>query len=298
MGKLDGKVVVITGGASGIGRATVRLFVKEGARVVFGDIEDLMAKRVADEVGINATYIHADVNREEDIKALVDYATEKLGRLDCMFNNAGAGGAQGLIEDVRVEDWDATINLLLRSVFLGIKHAARVMKTQGFGSIINTASIAGIQTGFGHHAYSPSKAAIIHLTRTTAVELGTSGVRVNCICPGGIATAIFGRGLGMSAEEADHAAELLKPIFTNLQPVKRAGISEDIAQAALWLASDDTGFVSGHALVVDGGLTGGREWVGKDPGSSPLITAIIQAFAPYIRNRESASEGTKRDNKS
>jgi NAD(P)-dependent dehydrogenase (short-subunit alcohol dehydrogenase family) len=108
MGKLDGKVAVITGGASGIGRATVRLFVKEGARVVFGDIEDGMARRVADEVGVNATYIHADVNREADIKALVDYAAEKMGRLDCIFNNAGAGGAGGLIEDVPVEDWDAT----------------------------------------------------------------------------------------------------------------------------------------------------------------------------------------------
>jgi NAD(P)-dependent dehydrogenase (short-subunit alcohol dehydrogenase family) len=287
MGKLDDKVVVITGGASGIGRATVRLFVKEGAQVVFGDIEDRMAKRVADEVGTNATYLHADVNREEDIKALVDYATEKLGRLDCMFNNAGAGGAQGLIEDVRVEDWDMTINLLLRSVFLGIKHAARVMKTQGFGSIINTASVAGIQTGFGHHAYSSCKAAIIHLTRTTAVELGASGVRVNCICPGGIATAIFGRGFGLSAEDADNAAELLKPVFTKLQPIKRAGLPEDIAQAALWLASDDAGFVSGHALVIDGGLTGGREWIGKDPELSPMMAALMQAFASYIR------QGTK-----
>lgn len=285
MGKLDGKVAVITGGASGIGRATVRLFVKEGARVVFGDIEDRMAKRVVDEVGTNATYLHADVNREEDIKALVDYTNEKLGRLDCMFNNAGAGGAQGLIEDVRTEDWDATINLLLRSVFLGIKHAARVMKKQGFGSIISTASVAGIQTGFGHHAYSSCKAAIIHLTRTTAVELGVSGVRVNCICPGGIATAIFGRGFGMSAEDADNAAELLKPIFATLQPVKRSGLAEDIAQAALWLAGEDASFVSGHALVVDGGLTCGREWVREDPESSPLLAGMIQAFRPYIQQR-------------
>jgi NAD(P)-dependent dehydrogenase (short-subunit alcohol dehydrogenase family) len=283
MGKLDGKVAVITGGASGIGRATVRLFAKEGARVVFGDIEDGMARRVADEVGVNATYIHADVNREADIKALVDYAAEKMGRMDCIFNNAGAGGAGGLIEDVAVEDWDATINLLLRSVFLGIKHAVRVMKPQGSGSIISTASVAGIQTGFGHHAYSACKAAIIHLTRTAAVELGASGIRVNCICPGGIATAIFGRGLGLSAEDADKAAELLKPVFADLQPIKRAGLPEDIAQAALWLASDDASFVSGHALVVDGALTGGREWIGKDPESSPLVAALMRAFAPYIQ---------------
>lgn len=283
MGKLDGNVAVITGGASGIGRATVRLFVKEGARVVFGDIEDAMARRVADEVGVNATYIHADVNNEADIKALVDYAVEKIGRLDCMVNNAGSGGASGLIEDVSVEDWDATINLLLRSVFLGIKHAVRVMKPQGSGSIISTASVAGIQTGFGHHAYSTCKAAIMHLTRTTAVELGASGIRVNCICPGGIATAIFGRGLGLSAEEADKFAEFLKPVFANNQPIKRSGLPEDIAEAALWLASNDASFVSGHALVVDGGLTGGREWMGEDPESSPLGAAFMQAFAEYIQ---------------
>jgi NAD(P)-dependent dehydrogenase (short-subunit alcohol dehydrogenase family) len=157
------------------------------------------------------------------------------------------------------------------------------MKPQGSGSIISTASVAGIQTGFGHHAYSACKAAIIHLTRTAAVELGASGVRVNCICPGGIATAIFGRGLGLSAEDADNAAELLKPVFANLQPIKRSGLPEDVAQAALWLASDDASFVSGHALVVDGGLTGGREWIGKDPESSPMVAALMRAFAPYIQ---------------
>lgn len=281
MGKLDGKVAVITGGASGIGRSTVRLFVKEGARVVFGDIEDAMAKRVAKEVGRNATYIHADVNREEDIKALVDYAIEKTGRLDCIVNNAGAGGASGLIENISAEDWDATINLLLRSVFLGIKQAVRVMKPQGSGSIISTASVAGIQTGFGNHAYSACKAAIIHLTRSTAVELGASGIRVNCICPGGIATGIFGRGLGLSAEEADKFAEFLKPVFAKLQPIKRSGLPEDIADAALWLASDNASFVSGHALVVDGGLTGGREWISEDPESSPLGAAFMQAFTQY-----------------
>jgi len=283
MGKLDSKVAVITGGASGIGRSTVRLFIKEGARVVFGDIEDSMARRVADEVGANATYIHADVNCEADIKALIDYAVEKIGRLDCIVNNAGSGGASGLIEDVSVEDWDATINLLLRSVFLGIKHAVRVMKPQGSGSIISTASVAGIQTGFGHHAYSACKAAIIHLTRTAAVELGASGIRVNCICPGGIATAIFGRGLGLSTEEADRFAEFLKPVFANIQPIKRSGLPEDVAEAALWLASDDSSFVSGHALVVDGGLTGGREWIAGDPESSPLGAAFIQAFTQYMQ---------------
>ena len=283
MGKLDGKVAVITGGASGIGRATVRLFVQEGARVVFGDIEDAMAQRVAEEVGPNATFLHADVTREEDIKMLVDHAEQKLGRLDCIFNNAGSGGASGLIEEIPVEDWDTTINLLLRSVFLGIKYAAPVMKRQGSGSIISTASVAGLQTGFGAHPYSTCKAAIVHLTHSVAMELGISGVRVNCICPGGIATGIFGRGIGLSAEDADRMAESLKPVFADLQPIKRSGLPEDIAQAALWLASNDSSFVNGHALVVDGGLTGGRQWAGDDPEASPLMAAIMQAFEQQVQ---------------
>ena len=278
MGKPDGKVAIITGGASGIGRATVRLFVQEGARVIFGDIEDAMAQRVAEEVGSNATYLHADVTQEEDIKMLVDHAEHELGRLDCIFNNAGSGGVSGPIEEIPTGDWDMTINLLLRSVFLGIKYAAPVMKRQGSGSIISTASVAGLQTGYGAHPYSTCKAAIIHLTRTVAMELGISGVRVNCICPGGIATGIFGRGIGLSAEDADRLAEFLKPVFADLQPIKRSGLPEDIAHAALWLASDESSFVNGHAMIVDGGLTGGRQWAGEDPETSPLMTAIMQAL--------------------
>ncbi len=155
-----------------------------------------------------------------------------------------------------------------------MKFAAPVMVKQGSGSIISTASVAGIQTGFGGHAYSAAKAAIIHLTRSVAMELGISGVRVNCICPGGIATAIFGRGMGLSADDADQFSELMKLAMANVQPIKRAGIPEDIARAALWLASDDSSFVNGHALVVDGGLTGGHQWV-TDPSDSPLLGAVV-----------------------
>jgi len=154
-----------------------------------------------------------------------------------------------------------------------MKHAAPVMKRQGCGSIISTASVAGLRTGFAPHTYSAAKAAIIHLTRTVAMELGESGIRVNCICPGGIATPIFGRTAGLSLEDAEQMAEMLKTSFTNLQPIKRAGLPEDIAQAALWLASDDSSFVNGHALVVDGGVIGGRLWAeslfsGRQPESA------------------------------
>ncbi len=274
MGKLDGKVAIITGAASGIGRETGRLFAEEGARVIISDIEDERGEKLAAELGDTVTFLHADVSREADVRGLVNHATDTLGRLDCIFNNAGIPGAGGPVADIPVDGWDATVGVHLRGVFLGMKFAAPVMVKQGSGSIISTASVAGIQTGFGGHAYSASKAAIIHLTRSVAMELGISGVRVNCICPGGIATAIFGRGMGLSADDADQFSELMKPMMANAQPIKRAGIPEDIARAALWLASDDSTFVNGHALVVDGGLTGGHQWGAADPSVSPLWQTI------------------------
>jgi NAD(P)-dependent dehydrogenase (short-subunit alcohol dehydrogenase family) len=141
-----------------------------------------------------------------------------------------------------------------------MKHAAPIMKKQKSGSIISTASVAGLRTGMGPHIYSAAKAAIIHLTHCVAMELGEYNVRVNTVCPGGIATAIFGRGLGLSQDKAERLAELAKVYLCNLQPIKRAGVPEDVAKAVLWLASDDSTFVNGHALVVDGGFIGGRKW--------------------------------------
>lgn len=258
MGKLDGKVAVITGGSSGIGKASVKLFVQEGAQVVFGDILDDKGKALAEELEPNAIYIHANVRNESDIKAAIDLAVEKFGRLDCMFNNAGFGGVGGKIEETLTDALDVTIEVIFRSVVLGMKHAAPIMKSQGSGSIISTASVAGLMTGMGPHIYSALKAAIIHLTRTVAMELGGNGVRVNCICPGAIPTAIFGSGFGLPQDKAERLAELLKIPFADMQPLKRSALPEDIAKAAVWLASDDSSFVTGHALVVDGGLVGGK----------------------------------------
>jgi NAD(P)-dependent dehydrogenase (short-subunit alcohol dehydrogenase family) len=177
-----------------------------------------------------------------------------------MFNNAGIPGFSGPIEETPLEAFEQILAVHLCGVFLGIKHAAPVMKRQGSGSIINTASVAGLGTGYGSHAYSTAKAAIIHLTRSVAVELGESGVRVNCICPGGIMTAIFGVAFGLPPDKADQTIESLKAPLTEAQPIRRAGVPKDIAHAALWLASDESGFVNGHALVIDGGLTCGRGW--------------------------------------
>ena len=260
MSRLPGKVALITGGASGIGEATVRLFVAEGAAVTIADIQDERGRRLAAELGERTAYAHTDVSREADLEAAVADTVHRFGRLDCIFNNAGYGGVGGRIEAVTVAGFDETIGVLLRGVLLGMKHAAPVMKRQGGGSIISTASVAGLRSGFGPHVYSAAKAAVIQLTRTVAMELGEHNVRVNCICPGGIATPIFGKGLGMSVEEADALVPLMKGVLENVQPIKRAGLPEDIAHAALWLASDDSTFVNGEALVVDGGLSGGRSW--------------------------------------
>jgi NAD(P)-dependent dehydrogenase (short-subunit alcohol dehydrogenase family) len=261
MGKLDGKVAVITGGASGIGHAAVRLFVEEGCRVVIADLQDDKGAALAEELGgKSASYLHVDVSREPDVSGAIAHAVARFGRLDCVFNNAGAGGVTGPIAEIPAEGFDQTMGVLLRGVFLGMKHSAPVMKQQGGGSIISTASVAGLQAGFGPHVYSAAKAAVVHLTRSVAMELGESGVRVNCICPGGIATPIFGGAVGLAGPEADRIAEMMKTLLVARQPIQRAGLPEDIARAALWLASDDSAFVNGHALIVDGGLTGGRMW--------------------------------------
>ena len=258
--RLDDKVAVITGGASGIGEATARLFVAEGAAVVIADLQDDRGRRLATELGTRAVYRHADVSVEADVQAAVEETVARFGRLDCLFNNAGAAGVGGRIADIPVAGFDATIGVLLRGVFLGMKHAAAVMTRQGAGSIISTASVAGLGAGLGPHVYSAAKAAVIHLTRSVAMELGERGVRVNCICPGGIATPIFGKAFGLSPDEADATIPLMKSALETLQPIKRPGLPDDVAHAALWLASDESAFVNGHALVVDGGLSSGRLW--------------------------------------
>jgi NAD(P)-dependent dehydrogenase (short-subunit alcohol dehydrogenase family) len=254
--RLDGKVAVITGGASGMGEGTVRRFVAEGARVVIADVQDAKGHTLADTLGGAAVYQHTNVAEEADVRAAVARAVDEFGGLDCIFNNAGFGGAVGPIEETPVDEYDRTMNVLLRGVFLGMKHAAAIMRPQGSGSIISTASVAGLSGGRGPHIYSAAKAAVINLTRSVALELGESGVRVNCICPGAIATPLLARGIGGTAE----AVEMIKPILATVQPLKRSGLAEDIANAALWLASDEASFVTGHALVVDGGMTAGTQW--------------------------------------
>ncbi len=274
MGRLSGKVAIITGGASGIGRGTVELFVKEGASVVAADLQDDKGSRLIEDLGREVSYVRTDVSNEKDIKAMIEHALDKFGRLDCLFNNAGITGLGGPIANIPTEEFDKVMAVLLRGVFLGIKHAAPIMCHQGSGSIISTASVAGIRTGFGSHVYSAAKAAVIHLTKSTARELGESNVRVNCICPGGIATPIFGKAFGLATQVADQTIEPMKMVLETMQPIPRAGIPDDIAQAALWLASEESSFVTGHELVVDGGVTLGRKWSESLVARQNLMVAL------------------------
>lgn len=255
-GRLDGKVAVITGATSGIGEATARIFASEGARVVIAGRNVDKGEAIAQELGQSVLFQHADVTREADIAALVDLAVTRFGHLDCLFNNAGAS-SRGTLETVTEEDFDASVKLLIGSVVFGIKHSARVMKPRRGGSIINNSSIAAHRTGQGGYLYSAAKAAVSHLTRLAGVELGPDGIRVNAISPGAIATPIFwgGSARASTLSEADNQRKLtkLEHNLAHATPLPRAGFAEDIARAALFLASDEASFVNCHDLVVDGG---------------------------------------------
>ena len=274
MGRLDGKVAIITGGASGMGAATVRRFVEEGARVVIADLQVEKGEAIAAECGDSALFIATDVGVEEDVAAMVGLAVERFGRLDCVFNNAGFAGVAGPIDETDTgEAYARTVAGLLTGPVLGMKHATPVMKAQNSGSIISTASVAGLRGGMGPHVYSALKAAVIGLTRSVAVELAAHHVRVNAICPGGIMTPIFLGGRQMKAGANVTLEEALAPAFSQIQPIPRPGVGRDIANMALFLASDDAAFVTGQALVVDGGLTVGRRRL-TDAQESPLRQAL------------------------
>src|SRR5499427_2489823 len=250
-GRLEGKVAVITGGGNGIGRATVLRFLAEGASVMVADVnaktgEETIA--LAHKAGHRdrVRFTRSDVTREAEVAAAIEGARAAWGRLDSVFNNAGVAGAMGPITHTSVEDFDYTFAVLVRGVFLGMKHAARVLKAQGQGgAIISTGSVAGMNGGDGPAAYSGAKAAVINLTRAVAVELAVDRIRVNCICPGAINTPLLHRG----------SPEVMGQLLDRAQPWPEHGRPEDIAAAALYLASDDARFVTGSALVVDGGMT-------------------------------------------
>jgi NAD(P)-dependent dehydrogenase (short-subunit alcohol dehydrogenase family) len=257
-GRLEGKVAVITGGTSGIGESTAELFVREGARVVIAGRSGDKGAAIAGRLGDHCRYVAADVMKEADIQAAIDAAVAQFGGLDILFNNAG-GPTQGGITSITGEQIDYGVHLLLSSVIFGIKHAVPHLEARGGGSIINCSSIAGIRYNQGNILYSVLKAAVTHYTRLASVELGPKNIRVNAISPGAIATPIFWGGSArantLAAEDNARKLEKLKSNLAKATPLPRSGLAEDIATAALYLASVEGSFVNGHDLIVDGGRT-------------------------------------------
>lgn len=249
MGELSGKVAVITGASSGIGRAAAELFARESAAVVAADVLDDAGRDLADAIssaGGTCTYVHADTGREADIEAMIHLALSQYGRLDVLFNNAGIEGLQGATADADVDNWDRVININLKGVFLGMKHGIKAMLQHGGGAIVNNASVAGL-VGFANiPAYCAAKGGVVQLTRAAAIEYATQNVRVNCLCPGVIDTPMVQRFTGGDAAATN--------AMTAMEPVGRLGRADEVAQLALYLASDRASFVTGAIVPVDGGF--------------------------------------------
>ncbi|MGO8801390.1 MAG: SDR family NAD(P)-dependent oxidoreductase [Roseiarcus sp.] len=278
MGALEGKIAIVTGGTSGIGEAIVELFVEEGARVVVAARRQDEGRALEKRFGVR--FIRADVANEADVKAMVDHAVQSFGRLDCLVNNAGVPSPMVSIAELDVATIDAVLAVNVRGVLLGVKHAAPVMLAQRSGSIVNIASVAGLRGGLSAHIYSTAKGAVQALTRSAAAELGEKGVRVNSISPGAIVTGIFAKNAGVEGAKADKLAGVVKEAFATLQPIARAGLPEDVAQAAVFLAGDGSSFISGQDIVVDGGLTmTTRGWSTAVAGRAEMSKRIKAAAA-------------------
>lgn len=249
MDDLKHKVAIVTGGSSGIGRATVELFAAEGAVVVIADVVDDAGQALADclaKQGKTATYVHADVSKEADVQAMVMFALGHFGRLDVLFNNAGIEGEQATTADATLANWERVINVNLKGVFLGLKYGIEAMLRSGGGSIINNASVAGLVGFAGIPAYCASKGGVVQLTRAAALEYATQDVRINCLCPGVIETPMVERFTRGDSE----AQEQLR----QLEPIGRVGRAKEVAELALFLASDRSSFITGAVIPVDGGF--------------------------------------------
>lgn len=276
--RLEGKVAVITGAASGIGAATAKTFVDHGARVVLGDIQDDAGEGLATALGgaSQAIFRHCNVTEEAEVQALVEAAVSEFGQIDVIFNCAGIVGAVGPMSTTPAEEWKLTIDIMVNGVFYGMKHASRYMKETGSGSIISMSSTAGVMGGLGPHAYTAAKHAVVGMTKNLAAEVGGCGVRVNCIAPAAMATPMVADVVTGDHRNLDETINTL----AGLSPLKgRAGLAQDVANAALWLASDESGYTSGLTLTVDAGLTTGS-------------TAEPPAFAEYAPMvREAGKKG-------
>jgi NAD(P)-dependent dehydrogenase (short-subunit alcohol dehydrogenase family) len=278
MGALDGKIVIVTGGTSGIGEGIAKAFVSEGAKVVIVGRREEEGRALEKRLGVR--FVRADVANEADIKAMVDQTVEWFGRLDCLVNNAGIPSPMISLTETDAATIDQVLAVNVRGVILGAKQAALAMLKTGSGSIVNIGSIAGHRGGISAHVYSASKGAVSAFTRSAAAELGEKGIRVNTISPGAIVTGIFGKNAGLEGSKADQVAGVVKEMFATIQPIPRAGLPDDIAQAAVFLASDASGFVNGQDIVIDGGQTAvTRGWSSSVGGRAEMSKRIKAAAA-------------------
>jgi NAD(P)-dependent dehydrogenase (short-subunit alcohol dehydrogenase family) len=273
-----GKTAVVTGAASGIGKATTLRLASEGATVIAADIDDEGGAELAATSNGKIIYKHCDVTHDAEIKALMDFAAEKTGGIDIVFNNAGAGGAREPIDEIDAEGWDKTMNLLLRSVAMGIRHAVPHMIGREGASIINTASVAALSTGMSPTAYAVAKGGVLHLSKLAAGDLAKHNIRVNAICPGFINTNIFTSSLEIDGEQKAMAKGIIQAMSNHAQPVKRGGKPEDIAGTVAFLASDDAAFITGTHILVDGGLLIGprHSWDPETPGMFAALEAMVE----------------------
>lgn len=275
MADLSGKVAVITGAASGIGLAGVEVFVEAGAQVVAADVQDDKGEALATRFGADkVSYQHCDVTDPEALKALMQSAVDTYGGLDILWNNAGSGGTSSTVEELDLDGYDFTMDLLLKSVFAGTHFAVPHMIARGGGSVVNTSSISAVCAGYAPVTYSVAKKAVAHFSKLAAAELSKHQIRVNAILPGFIATSIFGASLGLPREQADQMAEMVSQAGGSMQPIGRIGHGADIAQMAAFLSSDAAGFVTGGEFVVDGGMTVGPPHSWNEEIGGPLLDAL------------------------
>jgi NAD(P)-dependent dehydrogenase (short-subunit alcohol dehydrogenase family) len=259
--RLADKTALVTGGASGLGAATVERFIAEGCRVCVCDIQDEVGEKFAGGFGDKAFYVHCDVTDEEQVAAAVDAAVERFDQLDIVFHSAGIVGAVGPIATTPGDEWRFSIDILLNGAFYAMKHAARVMVPQGRGSIISMASTAGVMGGLGPHAYAAAKHGVVGLTKNVATELCGHGIRVNAIAAAGMATPMVAQVTTGNPNDIEGA----KKALAEASPLRgRPGLAEDVANAVLWLASDESGYTSGHTLTTDAGITIGATAEGPE----------------------------------